>query len=183
MRAAILILSESILLLVNLGRQMDPPCGIPACSCASFQQQPESQQCLKAPKSFGFVFRYGRRRANILNTFAGVYTKDLVDGDTTIRLSLSQDQLDSVYSKMIEVDLFNLPTHWSESEIRSVRCWKQFGYDVRGHGVTKQIRSFPCEGSYKEKARLLEQLDRFIIRLIQSKREYKELPDPRSGYL
>ncbi len=67
-----------------------------------------------SPLSFNFVFTYGVNADNVLNTFNGSFTKDLVcDPDTTVALVLAQADLDSIYRKMVEIDFFNYPESFS----------------------------------------------------------------------
>ncbi len=53
--------------------------------------------------NFNLIFKYGIFAKNELNTFDGTYTKDMVqDPSITVELSLSEEELDSIYEKMAE---------------------------------------------------------------------------------
>ena len=61
-----------------------------------------------SPSSFNLIFKYGVRARNELNTFNGTYTKDMVmDPSITVNLSLSKEELDRIYQKMIKIDFFD----------------------------------------------------------------------------
>ena len=52
----------------------------------------------------------------ILDTFKGTYTKDMVmDPSITVPLSLSEEEMDRIYQKMVEIDFFNYPDKFSVS--------------------------------------------------------------------
>jgi hypothetical protein len=59
------------------------------------------------------LFRYGSshgKHPNELDTFKGIFTKDTVDKDpVTTKLDLTQDELDTIYQKMVDIDFFSYP--------------------------------------------------------------------------
>ena len=69
-----------------------------------------------AQSGFNLIFRYGVGARNELNTFKGTYTRDMVqDPSITIPLSLTKDDLDKIYQKMVEIDFFSYPDEFSVS--------------------------------------------------------------------
>lgn len=64
-----------------------------------------------APESdFGFRFERGACFSDVLDTFEGTFTKDLVpDPPVTIPLRMSSEQMQAVYAKMVEMDFFGYP--------------------------------------------------------------------------
>ena len=70
------------------------------------------------PEAAGFnlEFRYGVMAGNILDTFEGTYTKDMVtDLPITVELSLSDEEKETIYQKMVEIDFFDYPEEFSVS--------------------------------------------------------------------
>ena len=67
----------------------------------------------ETPGDFGFVLRYGYggfSRKNVLDTFAGTFTKDMiVDPSITTELRLSPEDLADIYRRMVEIDIWDYP--------------------------------------------------------------------------
>ena len=73
--------------------------------------------CITPPPSqsnFNLIFQYGVGARNELNTFEGTYTKDMImDPPITVNLTLSKEELDIIYQKMIEINFFGYPDEFS----------------------------------------------------------------------
>ena len=70
--------------------------------------QPES--------NLNLIFRYGIGARNELDTFQGTYTKDMIrDLPITVNLALSEEEMDRIYQKMVEINFFNYPDQFSVS--------------------------------------------------------------------
>ncbi|MDZ4230961.1 MAG: hypothetical protein U1B77_03995, partial [Dehalococcoidales bacterium] len=66
--------------------------------------------------NFNMIFRYGVMARNELDTFQGIYTKDMIaDPSITVPLSLTEEELDSIYRKMVEIGFFSYPDEFSVS--------------------------------------------------------------------
>jgi hypothetical protein len=62
------------------------------------------------PGDFGFVLAYGVTARNVLDTFAGTFTKDLVvDPSVTTDLGFSSGELERLYRRMVEIDIVDYP--------------------------------------------------------------------------
>lgn len=56
---------------------------------------------------FNLIFKYGIGMKNELNTFEGTYTKDMImNPSITIDFSLSDEELNKIYKRMIKMDFF-----------------------------------------------------------------------------
>jgi hypothetical protein len=138
---------------------------------------------------FGLIFRYGVMARNELNTFKGTFTKDMVsDPSITVNLSLSEEELDSIYRKMVEIDFFDYPDEFSVS----VLPWESVGmitphssyyFKVEYDSKVKELRWEDKITNKDEKADKLRELIKLIRDIIESKEEYQKLPKPTSGYL
>jgi hypothetical protein len=125
---------------------------------------------------FNFVFTYGF--GNILNTFEGTYTKDMVmDKDITIPLVLTNEELIQIYNKIVELDIFNV-TKPLFSVGSVTPCWN---YRLKAivNREEKNGEWSNCTGEFPSEIITLGSLIRNII---ESRSEYKKLPEPRGGY-
>jgi hypothetical protein len=140
------------------------------------------------PSDFKLLFKYGYgtiNNRNVLNTFNGTYTKDLgMDPPITIDFSLSDEDLDRIYQKMVEIDFFCYPDEFvipvPEGGIVSAFTPYQ-GYYFRvecSHNV-KELRWEDNITNKNEDADKLRWLTGLIISLIESKDEYWDLPPSR----
>ena len=59
---------------------------------------------------FNLLFKYGVGAKNVLDTFDNTYTKDMVIGSPiTIRLYLSDEEIEQIRQKMFEIGFFSYP--------------------------------------------------------------------------
>lgn len=141
----------------------------------------------KAP--FNFIFKYSVTARNVLDTFQGTFTKDMVlDPPITIELTLSDAEMDSIYQKMVEIDFFSYPNEFevdvSGSElIGTVTPYSTYYFDVEYPSGTKELKWEDEITNPDEKADKLRELINLIRNIVESKEEYKNLPEPGSGYL
>ena len=138
---------------------------------------------------FNFIFRYGVGAKNELNTFSGKYTRDMIqDPSITVNLSLSKEELDRIYQKMIEIDFFNYPNEFSISVppgelTTAVTPYNSYYFKVEHDSRIKEVRWDAEIINKNDKADKLRELIQLITDIIQSKEEYKKLPAPTGGYL
>ncbi len=141
------------------------------------------------PSNFNLVFKYGVGAMNELNTFKGAYTKDMVvDPSITVNLPLSKEELHRIYQKMIEIDFFNYPDKFSisvppEELVGMVTPYQSYYFWVEYDSKIKELSWGDNITNEDEKAEKLRELIKLIIDIIESKEEYKKLPEPRGGYL
>jgi hypothetical protein len=63
---------------------------------------------------------YGR---NVLDTLRGTYTKDMVVDETvTTKLMLTDEELETIYRKMVEIDFFSFPELYKSEATSEVTC-------------------------------------------------------------
>jgi len=139
--------------------------------------------------NFNLIFKYGVGAKNELNTFEGTYTKDMVmDPPITVKLHLSQEELDRIYQKMVEIDFFSYPDKFFVSVppgevVGMVTPHLSYYFKVEHDSKTKELWWEDEIINEDEKAEKLRELIKFIRDIIESKEEYKKLPSPRGGYL
>jgi hypothetical protein len=146
------------------------------------EAEPEAAGC-------NLEFRYGVMAGNILNTFEGTYTKDMVtDPPITVELSLSEDEKDIIYQKMVEIDFFSYPDEFSvdvppDGIIGKVTPYSSYYFRVEHDSQIKELRWDDEITNTDEKADRLRELITLIRSIIETKEEYKSLPEPTSAYL
>ncbi len=125
---------------------------------------------------------------NELNTFKGIFTKNMVNKDPiTTKLDLTQEELDTVYRKMVDVDFFSYPRFFNpklegdiigESTPFSI-YYLEYKDETRTKIVQWNDKYWAPEDTQYQN---LKELASIIIEIIQSKPEYKKLPEPSAGY-
>lgn len=152
-------------------------------------EQPKIVLTTPSESNLNLIFKYGVGAKNELNTFNGTYTKDMIlDPSITANLSLSNDELDRIYRKMIEIKLFDYPDSFSVSvppgeATGVVTPYSSYYFKVEYDSKVKELWWDDNITNEDEKAERLRELIRLIIDIIESKEEYKKLPSPRGGYL
>ncbi len=139
--------------------------------------------------SFNLVFQSGVGARNRLDTFNGTFTKDMImEPSIKVKLSLSEEELDSIYQKMMEIDFFNYPDRFSvtvppgESTI-IVTPYESYYFKVRYGSRVKELWWEDEIKNENIEADRLRELIELIWSIVQSKEEYKKLPPPKGGYL
>ncbi len=149
--------------------------------------QPQGLACPEP--SLRLVFKYGVDGKNVLDTYRGIYTKDMVvDPPKTVRMCLLEEDLERIYEKMVEIGFFDsYPGRLYERVEREVvgECtpYSTFYFRVQCGDSVKELRwSDRFDYSGNEGAEDLMELIRLIIEIIEATPEYKKLPEPRAGY-
>jgi len=138
--------------------------------------------------NLNLVFKYGVGARNELNTFNGTYTRDMVmDPPITVNLSLTEEDLDRIYEKMLEINFFDYPDEFSVSTAGGsfgiMTPYSSYYFKVEYDSSIKELR-WKDEISYPdEKADRLRELIQLITDIIEAKDEYKNLPEPTGGYM
>jgi len=143
----------------------------------------------KAESEFNFMFKYGVGARNILNTFDGKFTKDMVlDSSITIDFKLTNEEMKNILAEMKERKLFGYPQVFeivdNPDEIEGfVTPYNSYYFKVKYDSKTKELFWEDKITNNSEKADELRKLIKYIISVIESKEEYKKLPAARSGYM
>jgi len=142
-----------------------------------------------SPSSFNLIFKYGVGAKNELNTLQGTYTKDMIfDPSITVNLSLSQEELDRIYNKMVEINFFGYPDEFSifvppGELVGMVTPHRSYYFRVEYDSRVKELWWEDDIINQDKKAEKLRELITLIQDIIESKDEYKQLPLPRGGYI
>ena len=141
------------------------------------------------PADFNLVFKYGITARNTLDTYEGTYTKDMImDPSITIELRLSREDMDKIYQKMLQIDFFSYPDTFAIAvtpgeSVSEVTPYSTYFFKVTYASHTRELLWHDKIVRKDEKAERLKELIDLIRGIIESKEEYKKLPEPRGGYL
>lgn len=134
----------------------------------------------KKKSDFNFIFSYGVSTLNQLDTFKNTYTKDLVlDGLAETSLTLTDDDKEQILRKMQEINLFEYPV---VNEGLAMEPSSGYKFEIQYQG--KRINVVWLGGFRdRDKDIRFSELVKLAQDIIESKEEYKKLPDFRGGYL
>ncbi|MBU0561238.1 MAG: hypothetical protein KJ799_04950 [Bacteroidetes bacterium] len=149
-------------------------------SCQDSSVEPENQ-------FVQIFFKYGIK--NELNTFENTYQKDLfLDGVIKIKFWLTADEQNKILEKAYSVNYFSMPDTFKVSPWDSIYIYTSPDSSEQILRIKYQdkekttIWTYPLVENMSQFKDLLE-LQQFIISIIESKPEYKKLPDHRGGYM
>lgn len=137
---------------------------------------------------FDLEFKYGITARNVLDTFEGTYTKDMVaDPPVTIDFALSEEEKEEIYQKMVEIDFFDYPDEFSveispDAAVTMVTPYSSYYFRVVYDSQIKELRWDDDIKNPDEQADRLRELIMLIRDIVESKEEYKALPTPTSAY-
>lgn len=129
--------------------------------------------------SFDFIFKYGVGAKNILDTFNDTYTKDMITDDPiTISLKLTDEELDGIRQKIEELNLFQAK---EESQIKMLMnpC-TDYDLIVQTFAVQRRASSDGCTQGIDQQFAAFET---YIRSILETKTEYRALPEPQGGYM
>lgn len=145
----------------------------------------------KLPKDFNFILKYGVGAKNIADTYKGSFEKDLISAGTAkARLNFTPDEMKQIYERMQTIDILSYPSIYSPPYednpkpglIRIVEPHMTYDLRLNINGNIKEISWVDKNGSETANAKELRKLYNYIIELIESKEEYKRMPEAVGGY-
>ena len=138
------------------------------------------------PTDFGFVAAFGTYGKMVLDTFAGVFHKDMVLPQyttSTAQLSLTPDELREAYSRLLALNVLSYPTDFIPSQRGGgVTPNEEYYLRLRAGGIEKEIRWDDTSISNDPEAVALRDWFKWLQELVYGKPEYEALPDFRGGY-
>ncbi len=143
------------------------------------------------PAELGFVLAYGVDAKNVMDTFSGTFTKDLVSylapSSATAALNLTDEEIAGIYREMRDIGHEDYPPDFRLASKPPPACTPFQSYyllvGVAGSGsVLKEIRWDDSANDQRPEAQALHRLVERIRELIESKPEFKIMPPPRGGY-
>ena len=139
--------------------------------------------CIPENNSINILFKYGIGAKNILNTYDCTYTKDMIrDPSISICFELNDQELDSIFYKMNEINFFDYPDTFivklPYGPLAMVSPSATYYLNVEFGNEKKEL--YWNDDPYGNN---LRELIYYIIDLLESKEEIKYLPEPRGGYV
>lgn len=132
-------------------------------------------------QSFNIIFKYGVGAKNVLNTFAKTYTKDMViEKPVTIGFELSGSDLNDINQKIVDLGLLDKTPVLNSPIIRMATPCSSYYLKVQTGTVLKELSWDECKGDVRDEFR---QFINYMMGIIQSKSEYKQLPEAKGAYL
>lgn len=135
------------------------------------------------PKNFNFVFSYGVKAKNQVDTINGQYTKDMViEPSITTDLQLSDAEMNDIYLEMKKINILSYPENFKEKSVGQLEPFPTYSIKIIADGKEKNILWEAKNISItKDEVQLRELFDK-IENIIINKEEYKKLPEPKSYY-
>jgi hypothetical protein len=126
-------------------------------------------------------FKYGLYGRNELDTFKGIFTKDLVaDGTITTRLTLTQEELIEIRDKLVGIGFFDYPGTFPSQGIVTPRA--DFYLKVQNGSTLKEVTWYSDSQFDSKTESDLTELYYIITGIVEEKLEYKLLPPPNGAY-
>jgi len=147
------------------------------------------------PDDFDFSFSFGWGGLNVVDTYKGKLTKDLVmAGRETIDFTVSEEKMCEIYAVFLEYEIYDLPKDINKALVNddevmvwvSPECTYILTYTVRGKKKTitcdtvEALRS--TKGMPDEVAHFIEFGD-MLRDWVWNIQEYKDMPKPTGGYV
>jgi hypothetical protein len=148
-----------------------------------------TRQDTPAPESLTLVFKYGVGAKNVLDTARGTFTKDMiVDPSITVDLRLTREDLDRIAARMDETDFWSYPEVLeyeipADGMIRAVTPYSSYYFRAQRAATVKELTWEDEHADQSGRATRLRELTVLIREIIESRPEYKALPEPRGGYM
>jgi len=146
------------------------------------------QMPTEKPNDFTFILKYGVGSKNVLNTKDGTFTKDMISSGTkTTDLKLSDDELGTVYTNLRMIKIMNYPEVFKPDRFaitqRSVSPYMTYDLTIGYNGKQKTVIWDDESLSEESEAKNLRDMINRVISILESKDEYKKLPEPEGGYM
>jgi hypothetical protein len=143
------------------------------------------------PDDFDFIVTYGLGGMNVMDTFKGVYTRDLIEaGSADVPLQLSQQEMIQIYSEMKKINIMKYP--YTYSPLRTVDSglydrshvdpYYTYSLKLRINGRYKEIYWKNENYSVIGNSNNLKEMISSIFSIVNTKEIIKSMPTPRGGY-
>ena len=144
----------------------------------------ETEMPLEMPTDFNFMvsFGYGDVTKNVIDTYMGTVTKDLIiKGSETANIIFTTDELREIYDKMKAIDIMG-PKELSKEG----SCFKtpsnEDKWKITVDGETKTFSWTDQNCGMTEDANQLLELRIYIQHMVEGTEAYKSLPEAEGGY-
>jgi hypothetical protein len=144
------------------------------------------------PSDFGFTAAYGVQARNVLDTFTGTFTKDIINPNKpnpTVELRLTHEELATLYQGLVDISILDYPAVFrpEQEDESGVFPWIEphdtYLLTIRAAGGEKHIF---WEAGYQgglPRATALRDWFTKLEQIIEAKPEYQAMPPIEGGYL
>jgi hypothetical protein len=135
------------------------------------------------------LFKYGVGAKNVLDTAEGTFTRDMiVDPAKKVSLRLTREELHRISAKMDEIDFWSYPDVLefetpADGVVTMVTPYTSYYFRAVRSGTVKELSWDDRYSDQTARATMLRYLFALIRGTVESKAEYKALPEPRGGYM
>lgn len=134
------------------------------------------------PSDFAFSLNYGIGGKNKLDTFTNSYSRDMnSEHSQNIKLTLSEEDLNKIYSLMRTIDILNYPDNFDPEGPSESKPYDEFYITILINGNKKNITWIDNKNSQTEQAINLRELFSKIHKIVSETEEYKSLPVPEDS--
>lgn len=143
------------------------------------------------PSDFGFTAAYGVGARNVLDTFTGTFTKDIINPNKpnpTVELRLTPEELATLYQDLVDMDILDYPSVFRpELENQSgtmvvMTPNPTYLLTIRAAGSERSISWDDANQMTTPRAKALRDWFTKLQRLIEAKPEYQVMPPTEAGY-
>lgn len=139
---------------------------------------------LEKPLDFNFMvsFGYGEVTKNVIDTYTGTVTKDLIiKGSATANIIFTTGELSEIYDKMKTINIMG-----PKELIKESGCFKtpsnEDKWKVTVNGETKNFSWTDQNCGMTEDANQLLELRIYIQHMVEGREAYTSLPEVEGGY-
>ncbi len=131
-----------------------------------------------------FVFAYGVRARNVLDTTAGTFTNDMIgDPPVTVDLTLTPEEFARMVEEMERIGLLAYPAKYAPRGGGVMTPHMTYRFELMIDGSTRTLVWNDDRDASDPYAMRLRELVKFIREIVEAKPEYKRQPEPNGGYL
>lgn len=136
------------------------------------------------PDDFNFILKYGVGAKNVLNTFEGTYTKDLIlAGTYTAEFKITKEEMKEIFIKVSQIDVLEYPNVFVPTSNRFSYPSSSFYLEIKMNGHIKRITWNKNTMADTPKATKLKDLIYFIESIIEFNPDHKKFPEIEGGYM
>lgn len=154
------------------------------CAAESKDEEAANSTVMSAnmPGDFDFKVVFGIQKNNEINTYEETVTKDLIAaGTATIDFTFSSEEMTDIYEKMKKVKITEtkqfIPSSNCSMEPYSEDEWQiTINGQTFSHTISEQYCALTAD------AKEMIELREYIFALVNSKEEFKLLPEAEGGY-
>lgn len=144
----------------------------------------KTEMPLEMPTDFNFMvsFGYGEVTKNVIDTYVGTVTKDLIiKGSATAKIIFTTEELRDIYDKMKTIDIMG-PKELSKKGVCFKTPSNEDLWKVTVGGETKTFSWTDQNCGITEDANQLLELRIYIQCMVEGLEAYKTLPEAEGGY-